>query len=237
MEDLLFELSERPFPDWLGPYKPPMGTDSGYRVRKSNLCTVVSSENRFETWTVVSDGVRNLVNTVVRHFSGGGRLLILPNGYVIKPLQDEVEVGRRQLIGTIHGSIVLKKSDGALFDFDQLDEMKPGDAWEGPNTTGLVCSISRNGSLRCKWALPTKFGTKVVEKELRAKDSKLWAGFTSARPNATGGRVRVQASGHVITNCEVRFRKWKPFYVGHADPNSWICDWCCKDWEALSPKE
>ena len=234
MEELHFEPANPPFNYWLGPYSVRRGYDSGYTIRgnigNGILRTLVYKNERSETWVVVSNGVNKLVDLVQRNFSGGGGISILPNGFVIKPLQNEPDVGWRQKIGQIHGAIVLRKSDGSFFDFSDLNELEPGDAWEGPNTTGLECIIREDGSLACIWSWPTQFGEMEIEKNLRGKDPKLRTGFLRARPNDSAGRVRVQASGHVITNRNIGYKKWSTFYVGFIDPGTWKCDWNCEDW-------
>ena len=233
MEELHFKPSSPPFDYWFGPYSVRKGK-SGYTIRGSigngGLYTQVQDDNWQETWKVLSTGVHELVELVQKEFNGGGGISILPNGFVIKPLQDEHDVGWRQIIGRIYGTVVLGRGDASLFGFDSLSELEPGDAWEGPKTTGLVCTIRNNGSLDCKWLRKTQFGEEKVSEKLRVSDPELRAGFRKARPNDSGGRVRVQASGHVITNREVGYRKWSTFYVGHIDPNTWKCDWNSEDW-------
>lgn len=234
MKELHFEPDSPPFRYWLGPYSVRRGNNSGYFIRGGigNGClqTQVQDDISLETWVVVSNGVHNLVELVQREFNGGGGISILPNGFVIKPLQDETESGWRQIIGQIHGTLVLRTSDDSLFDFSNLEELKPGDDWVGPKTTGLECTIRENGSLDCKWLRQTKFGEEEVEKKLRGQDSKLRAGFLKARPLDSGGRVRVQASGHVFTNRKVGYHRWRAIYVGYIAPETWKCNWNCEDW-------
>ena len=234
MEELHFNPASPPFKFWLGPYSPRRGKNSGYTVRGSSgngiLCTQVQDDNLQETWDVVSNGVDQIVELVQRNFHGGGGISILPNGFVIKPLQDDQELGWRKIIGEIHGVVVLRKSDNSLFDFRDLNELKPGDVWEGPKTTGLECTIRANGSLDCTWSRQTQFGEKEVKEILRGKDLELRVGFHKARPNDSGGRVRVQASGHVFTNRQIGYEKWSAHYVGYIDPGTWLCDWKCEDW-------
>lgn len=233
MEELHFEPARPPFDYWFGPYSVRIGK-SGYTIRGSKgncgLYTQVQDDNWLETWKVLSTGVHELVGLVQEEFNGGGGISILPNGFVIKPLQDEYDVGWRQIIGRIYGTVVLGRGDDSLFDFNRLSELEPGDAWEGPKMTGLACTIRDNGSLHCKWFRKTQFGEEKVSEKLRGNDPELRTGFRKARPNDSGGRVRVQASGHVITNREVGYQKWSTFYIGRIDPNTWKCDWNCEDW-------
>jgi hypothetical protein len=162
---------------------------------------------------------------------GGGRVLLLPNGFVLKPLQTDYEVGKRALIGRFHGAIVLERPDKSTFDLSKPGTIRPGDRWTGPTTTGLECAMQSDGSLACSWYHPTNMGRDVVTESLSEPDRSLVGGFRTARPGDGGGRVRVTANGHVITNRQEKNGTWVSIYVGWTDPRAW------KNWDKWIEKE
>jgi len=175
-------------------------------------------------WPVVDGcGARELT-TLVRGEWGGGRVLLLPNGFVVKPLQQDFLVGRRALIGRVRGTVVLERPDGTTFDMTNPGALRPGDLWVGPKTTGLECAIQPDGSLICSWYHPTQWGRTQVSERLRGADQSLAACFRSARPGDSAGRVRVTANGHIITNRQQADGSWLTYYVGWINPGSWT-DW------------
>jgi hypothetical protein len=215
-----FEPEPRPFPQWMGPFSPARGIKSGFRFHEGRLGTWVSTQTGNAFWqTVDCQGARSIAS-LVRAEWGGGRVLLLANGFVIKPLQDE-EVGRRVLIGRFHGSIVLARPNQSTFDLSRPGNLTPGDVWPGPSTTGLECAIQQNGSLICSWYHPTPLGRDEISEQLHDSDSSLAAGFRRARPGNHGGRIRVTANGHVITNRQDENGDWRTIYVGRIDPTNW----------------
>ena len=231
MSSLIFESLPRPYPRWLGPFSPARGTRSGFRFHQGRLGTWVTQKSVREFWPV-SDGtgVRQLTK-VVREAWGGGRVLFLPNGFVVKPLQSDDEVGRRALIGRFRGSITLERPGGTMFDLGNPGTIRPGQVWPGPNTTGLECAIKLDGSLECTWYHPAPYGRELVSNFLRAPDKSLASGFRAARPGQSGGRVRITANGHVITNRKIGYDEWVSVYVGWVEPRSfgkWD-DWIKKE--------
>ena len=54
----------------------------------------------------IARGARDIANLVQGQW-GGGRVLLLANGFVVKPLQQDIEVGQRALIGRFQGAVVL----------------------------------------------------------------------------------------------------------------------------------
>ena len=162
---------------------------------------------------------------------GGGRVLFLPNGFVVKPLQDDSEKGNRVLIGCFHGAIMLERPGQSDFDLSKSYALRPGDLWPGPTTTGLECAMQADGSLQCSWYHPSRFGRDEVSQVLRGPDRSLAEGFRAARSDASGGRVRITAGGHIITNRQESNDTWASIFVGLIDPRSF------KDWKMWIEKE
>jgi hypothetical protein len=231
MSSFVFKPEPLPFPRWIGPFSPARGTRSGFRFHKGRLGTWVGDGSGMSFWPVVdSQGARDIATLVLTKW-GGGRVLFLPNGLVVKPLQADDEVGQRALIGSFHGAIVLEWPGQSPFDLSKPGALRPGDPWTGPTTTGLECAIQHDGSLVCTWYHPTRFGRDEVSQALRGPDRSLAQGFKAARPGVTGGRVRITANGHVITNRQDANDTWASILVGSIDPRSF------KDWNTWIAKE
>jgi hypothetical protein len=212
-----FKRLHHPFPRWLGPFSPSRGTRSGFRVRQDRIWACVDGTS---AWSVVDcSGVSSIVH-IIRLYWKGGRVLFLPNGFVVKPLQEIDEVAQRVLIGTFRGSLLLNMDSGRVFDMSLPANLMPGDRWPGPSTTGLECAIDGSGALTCSWYHPSRYGRDDVSARLRGPDQALAAGFRAARPDHSGGRVRITANGHVITNRET-WDGWESVYVGFVNPDSW----------------
>jgi hypothetical protein len=221
MTTFSFAVERRPFPRWWGPFSPARGIYSGFRFHRRRLGTWLQNEHGLEFWPLLdSPGARSLARTVLDEW-GGGRVLLLPNGLVIKPLQGDHEVGRRVLLGRFQGPVVLERADGGVFDLSKPGQIAPGAPWPGPKTTGLECAIQTDGSLACTWYHPTTMGRDEVRELLHGPDRSLATAFRSARPQHTGGRVRVTANGHVITNRQQLDGAWISLYVGRIAPDSW----------------
>lgn len=205
-------------PRWLGPYSPAWGTKAGFRVRNGRLKTSHVMRFGYEDWPVADcEGTRDLERYVVRHWDGG-RVLILPDGKVIKPLQDDEEAGERVLIGVVRGTICLQDPD---FNLSSRGSLKGGDPWLGPTTTGLDCKLDDEGSLSCTWKRLAAWGYTAHSDCLLGPNPVLAIGFRRARPGVTSGRVRVTAHGIVITNRDDgdRTPNWR--FVGQIDPTTW----------------
>jgi hypothetical protein len=218
---LNFEPEAKPFPRWMGPFSPARGTLSGFRLHQRELGTWVGDEAGRGFWSVREGAGAAAIANLVRSEWGGGRVLLLPNGFVVKPLQTDEEVGRRAIIGRFHGPVALETAHHGLFDLSDPGVLRPGDPWPGPRTTGLECAIQSDGSLACSWYHPTRLGRDEVSESLRTSDRVLAAGFRAARPGDAGGRVRITANGHVITNRQERDGAWTCLYVGFVDSSSW----------------
>lgn len=231
MTTFSFVVERRPFSRWLGPFSPARGTYSGFRFHQRRLGTWVDSEQGCQFWPLIhSPGAELLSRTVLDEWRGG-RILLLPSGLVIKPLQGDHEVGRRVLIGRFRGAVVLKRPEGGVFDLSNPGQLAPGAPWPGPRTTGLECTIQPDGSLVCNWYHPTSAGRDEVQECLHQPDRSLASGFRKSRPSDSIGRVRVTANGHVITNRQERDGTWVSLYVGRICPDSWPNrkEWIGKD--------
>lgn len=221
-----FEAAHRPFPRWWGPFSPARGNTRGFRFHDGRLGTWVEDEDSRSFWSVKrSAGVAKLEKLVLDSFRGG-RVLLLPNGSVVKPLQTDAERGRRAYLGEFSGDVVLERGDGGLFSLESPGRLKPGDRWPGPSTTGLECTIKADGSLECSWYHPTEHGRDTETKRMAPPSTVLAQGFRAARPGVSAGRVRVTAKGHVITNRQVR-GQWQCFWVGRVaiDKWPWLDEW------------
>ena len=232
MSSFTFKPETGTFPRWMGPFSPARGTYSGFRFHQGRLGTWVGDTIGRSFWPVADNqGVRD-ISTLVKRKWGGGRVLFLPNGFVVKPLQTDDEVGQRVLIGRFQGAIVLERPGQSPFDLSKPGALRPGDPWTGPTTTGLECAIQHNGSLVCTWYHPTRFGRDEVSEVLLGPDRSLAEGFRAARPGVTGGRVRITANGRVITNRQDANDAWASIFIGVIDPGSFN-GW--KTWIAKEP--
>lgn len=212
-----FKPESFPFPRWYGPYSPARGNNSGFRVRNGLLGATVVSEDGQEFWTAQqTQGVFDLVHIVRTHWQGG-RVVILPNGFVVKPLQNESE---RVLIGRASDTLVLTGEGGSVFNFANLGYLTPGSAWPGPGTIGLECVIRDDGSLTTRWYRPIGYGHEETQEQIAGPSSALVAGFQRARPGKNSGRVRVTVGGHVITSRTEHYRGLSTYYVGRILPTS-----------------
>lgn len=214
MSAFQFAAAERPNSQWTGPFSPARGKYSGFRFNAGRLGTWVKSEHDRCFWAVRdSPGTRALSDLVLNTW-GGGRVLFLPNGFVIKPLPGDEERGQRVLLGTFGGSIVLEHSDGDVFDLSKPTGVLPGGFWPGPSATGLECAIDSTGALKCNWYCASEWGRDEFASVIHGPDARLAAGFRKARPGNSGGRVRITAHGHVITNRQAFDGTWTTLYVG-----------------------
>lgn len=221
-----FVPADRPFPRWWGPFTPAGGKYRGFRFNLGRLGTWVENEDGRTFWPVRrSPGVLKLEKLVLDAFDGG-RVLLLPNGTIVKPLQSEAERGQRAYLGKYAGDVVLETPDGGAFSLDKPGRLKPGDWWPGPASTGLECTIASNGSLSCSWYHPTAYGRDDATHTITAANATLAQGFRAARPGEQSGRVHVTARGHVITKRQVR-DKLHCLYVGQIDIDKWphLDDW------------
>jgi len=219
----LFRPAARPFRRWMGPFSPARGTRSGFRFHGGRLGTWVEDREVRGFWSLkASPSVRALQKLVIDEW-GGGRVLFLPNGYLVKPLQGDHERGKRSYIGRFSGRVMLERPDGSEFDLSSPG-VTPGRPWPGPKTTGLECYVDRAGSPVCSWYHPAEYGRDEIERRLASPDPILAEGFRLCRPGDIGGRVRITANGHVITNRQERDQSWTTLYVGWIDPASWG-DW------------
>jgi hypothetical protein len=226
MNTLEFRPERRPFPRWLGPFSPARGIYSGFRFHGGRLGTWVE-EGEYRTFSPIlpSEGARAIAQ-MVRHEWGGGRVLFLPYGILVKPLQGDSEVGARAVLGRFTGSVVLEKPDGSVFDMG-MTGLAEGSRWSGPRTTGLECTIDYQGALSCTWYHPSTLGRDEMTVRLAAPDKSLAAGFHRARPNDIAGRVRVTANSLVLSNHQTGTGEWVTSYIGRTNVAAWVnsVDW------------
>lgn len=210
-----FVPEKAPFPYWLGPYSPARG-NTGFRIKNGELGAWINTdEGRSFCVAQNTDGVSNLTKLVKQHWQGG-RLLFLPTGIIVKPLQNEDEAGLRVVVGRYEGGFKIKTETGVIDLSTQ--EYSPGSVWTGPSSVGLECTIKPDGSLQTSWQQPSDYGQEQYREKITGPDPSLMAGFKKARPHDSGGRVRVTVCGHAITNRETR-EGWKAFYVGKIKPS------------------
>ena len=232
MSEFIFEQFKWPFPRWLGPYSPARGAYYGFRLHYSRLGVWKINDDWEEFWPMEQTaGGRKLEDLILRKW-GGGRVLFLPDGHVIKPLQEEYEKNIRVVIGKFSGNILLKMPNGGLFDMSDTTKYKIGGEWRGPKSTGIECTIRRDGSLITKWINPTPFGVEELTERVCGYDFALAMGFRNCRGGKTIGRVRVTSGGLVITNKKLQNGEWQSRYVGKIDVNKWPskAEWI-QNWE------
>ncbi|NLH98675.1 MAG: hypothetical protein GX446_04180 [Chthonomonadales bacterium] len=218
-----FTPCRQPYPAWNGPFSPARGNYSGFRFHYGQFGTWVTTNSGREFWTACGPGARAVAAAVLPIWRGG-RVLLLPNGYAIKPLQD-TQTGQRVLIGVWSGPVVLRSPDGVVFDLSSPKTTHIGGPWPGPDTTGLECYLAvADGSIRCTWYQQDRHGRIERTARLGIAGSMLAQGFAKCRPAESGGRVRVTANGHIITKRRERNGAWRCLYVGHIAADLWG-DW------------
>lgn len=221
---MLFEAKRPPFQDWLGAFSPSRGRTSGFRIRGMQVGAWMQREDDLEFWSIKSSqGTQALVDLITKHWSGG-RVLLLASGHVIKPLQQDNEVGKRVLVGKISGRILLIGPNGEHFNMADPEGVTPGSRWAGPSITGLECFMDSTGSITCEWTLPADDHNPTlrqrVRRQLRGADRKLAAGFRKSRPGESNGRVRLTVHGHLTTKKQIGTGEWETRYVGFVDPTT-----------------
>lgn len=231
MTDPQFASAGVPAPRWMGPFSPARGNKVGFRFHGGRLGTWHATGEELAFWFVRSNAAIRAIEQRVLSEWGGGRVLFLPNGGVIKPLPGPEEVGQRVFLGRFTGRITLERPDGKTFDLGDPGVLEPGATWLGPTTTGLECIMATDGSLECTWYHPTPTGREEVRANLRGPDPRLALGFRKARPGDGSGRIRITANGHVITNQRRLDGSWSCRYVGFVPTSAW------SEWERwIEPK-
>lgn len=208
---MIFQSEAFPFPRWLGPYSPARGNNAGFRVRSGLLGATVVTESGQEFWTAQqTQGVHDLVQLIKTHWQGG-RIVFLPNGFAVKPLQNDSE---RVLIGRSSNALILNGSGRQVLDFSNLQHLAPGSIWSGPGTIGLESTLRSDGSLTSGWYRTTEYGQEETQEVIAGPNLSLLEGFRKARPGENSGRVRITIGGHVTTNRQERNGGSRPYYVG-----------------------
>lgn len=167
---------------------------------------------------------------LVRQHWGSGRVLLLPDGYVVKPDPDPSKPCTRYLIGRLQGWLVIEKPDGTRCDLSQPKPLHPGEPWPGPPTTGIECKIDLRGGLVSEWDLEAPGGRLVQTHRMWEPDPVLAAGLRAARPGMPNARVRVEIGGAVVTMREAEEKgdsQWAPCFIGRIDVEQWPfeADW------------
>jgi hypothetical protein len=224
MSELRIEVEKKPFRRWLGPYSPARGMQHGLRFHKGELGVWHGDATGKAFWSVAQNpSVDRLSRTVIQTW-GGGRLLFLPNGYIIKPLPGDDERGRRVLVGTFTGALVMTTDDGDELDLSDPPDPRAGARWEGPNTIGLECVMESDGSIRCDWYHPSDYGRTGDSIVLVGPSAARARSFRAARLGESSGRVHFTPNGHVTTNYQIRPKVWESRSVCFVNPDD-LEDW------------
>ena len=197
-----------PHPKWHGPYSVVPGRSSGLRVRRGAIEAQLWRNGYAETWVIDdSKGNRSLIATVQATY-GGGRLLLLPNGAVIKPVASSSE-GERRLLGHWWGTLTLVSPLGQRICTTEANllvhprggtprSLRPGDPWPGPSTTGLRCRIDPSGALYAKTWHASRWGRTEVDASVSGTSRLLFTSYLLAGGHRSGGSVRLLEGGHVV---------------------------------------
>jgi hypothetical protein len=225
MTTIQIELEKKPFKRWWGPYSPARGVTHGLRFREQRLGIIHRTAVGEEFWAVRENAdVKALTQLILSEWRGG-RLLFLPNGYIVKPLPGpDDERGKRVLVGRYKGDLVLESPSGRPLDLGRPWVSTPGEAWAGPDTMGLECVIEPNGGVKCKWYHPEELGRIDTPAQLFGADAMRHKAFCVAQPSKTSGRIHIFPSGHVIAKYELGHERWLARYVGKVDLRT-LGDW------------
>lgn len=197
-----------PHPKWHGPYSVVPGRSNGLRVRRGAIEAQLWRNGYAETWVIDDSlGNRSLIATVQATY-GGGRLLLLPNGAVIKPVASSSE-GERRLLGHWWGTLTLVSPLGQRICTTEANllvhprggtprSLRPGDPWPGPSTTGLRCRIDPSGALYAKTWHASRWGRTEVDASVSGTSRLLFTSYLLAGGHRSGGSVRLLEGGHVV---------------------------------------
>ena len=216
MSELRIEVSRKPFPRWWGPYSPRRGR-MGLSLRGGQITVrepAADGSGEVE-WVLESNSsVERFIQAVSAEF-GGGRLLFLASGQIIKPCNTEDDVCVRMLVGAFTGSLVFTGPDGETFDLSDPGCDSAGEDWTGPSTIGLECVLKEDGRLNCEWKHPEGLGSNAC---VYGPNPALANAFRKARPGDVSGRVHLMPHGHVVTKWQAGYGRWKCSYVATLNP-------------------
>jgi hypothetical protein len=218
MSELEIEVARKPFTRWWGPYSPRRGR-MGLSLRGGEITVrePASDGTGDAEWILMGgSSVDRFIRAVSAEF-GGGRLLFLPSGHIVKPCNTEDETCIRMLVGTYRGSLCFEGPDGDEFDLADPCCGGSGEEWTGPNTIGLECVLKEDGCLQCEWKHPEGLYSNAC---IFGPSPALASGFRKARPGDVSGRVHVTAHGHVYTKWQAGYGRWRCSYVGTVDPRA-----------------
>ena len=122
-------------------------------------------------------GAREIA-TVVRGTWGGGRVLLLPNGFVVKPLQNDDEVGRRVFIGNFVGHLFSKSLTAPCSTFEPGNPSR-GATLARTNDDGAGVHYSVRWLAEVQLVSPDPLGTGYCLERLRGPDRLLGSGIPS----------------------------------------------------------
>jgi hypothetical protein len=205
MSELEIEVARKPFTRWWGPYSPRRGrTGLTLSGRQISVAEPISDGTGTIEWILAANRSVERFIDVVRSEFGGGRLLFLPSGHIIKPSAEEDERCIRYLVGWFTGSLRFHSPQRVgIFDLAKPGALRAGDDWPGPKTIGLESVLETDGSLRCNWTHPDGGDRLAQEQWISDPDPALAADFRKARRGTGVGRVHVTANGHLYTNWQV----------------------------------
>lgn len=183
----------REFPQWKGPYSPARGVNCSLRVRDSRLWGFNSATFGVEAMQSPCAAANELADFVATRW-GGGRILIVPWGHVIKPFGDD-DCIRRVVIGRWVGP-------GPFSHLRANPKLEPGQRWSGPHTSGLECRFKADASLANSASTPTNYGAIEQEFTVSQPSPDLRKAFQRSRAGDANGRLRVHEDGAVTTPTE-----------------------------------
>ena len=203
-----------PIPYWTGPYSPAAGVKTGTKVKFGYAGAWCDTKVglKFRTFEK-SEGADLLSKLVINEFNGGGRIVILPNGYVLKPENDDDAVGYQRLIGKIEGDIIfpLIKEN---FKLGPAIEFELGSKWEGPLGGAVKCTVGDDGAIHTSWSVPCETGAKEYHKQLTEPNIALTGQINEIkRKYGDFGRIYYWYGGHLTTAKHER-------YIGKVNCNS-----------------
>jgi hypothetical protein len=225
MTTLQVQLLGPPFQRWVGPYSPRRGK-SGLSLRLDGISSIepAMSGSGEIGWKLQESSSLERAILAWRRSFGGGRLLFMPTGEILKPLSEEDERNKRVLVGRFSGSprFVADDSGRSICDLASPDVLRRADAWTGPHAIGLECILKVDGSLHCEWYGPAEEGHIIQRTCILGPSRNRFIGFRMVRPRDSGGRVHLTACGHLYTKWltgtpQDRVREWRCAYLGKVD--------------------
>jgi len=206
----------RRFKRWKGPWKARRGKTSGSTVVGGRFRAYLQDPDVAEYWVAVqTPGIQKIQRTVVNYWTGG-KVLISPGGWAIKPLASDPST--RYVLGKVEVPLKYKTSTGETFDMGNHG-VKPGAPWPGPYA-GTECVLHSDGSLMSE----VNEDDVNYDVDVYPPSPELARAFNVARPTTSAGRVLVTEGGLVLTKREDAWGDWRSCYVGTLDLNRWVME-------------